>query len=118
MRPVTDAATVRGLIAATTKTYVSPAVKQYLVSIVNATRHSRDLRLGASPRATLQLMRAARAKAALAGRDYVSPDDISALAVPVLAHRVLPSTEAQLARHATEDIIHAAVRTVAVPDKR
>jgi MoxR-like ATPase len=118
LRPVTDAATIRGLIAATRKTYVSPAVKQYLVSIVNATRHSRDLRLGASPRATLQLLRVARAKAALSGRDYVSPDDISALAVPVLAHRVLPSTEAQLARHATEDVVSAAVRTVPVPDKR
>lgn len=118
LRPVTDAATVRGLIEATTKTYVSPAVKQYLVSVVNATRHSRDLRLGASPRATLQLLRAARARAALTGRDYVSPDDISELAVPVLAHRVLPSTEAQLARHATEDIIRAALKTVGVPDKR
>jgi MoxR-like ATPase len=118
LRPVTDAATIRGLIAATAKTYVSPAVKQYLVSVVNATRHSHDLRLGASPRATLQLLRAARARATLTGRDYVSPDDIAELAVPVLAHRVLPSTEAQLARHSMADIIHAAVRTIAVPDKR
>jgi MoxR-like ATPase len=86
--------------------------------VVNATRHSHDLRLGASPRATLQLLRAARAKAALTGRDYVNPDDIAELAVPVLAHRVLPSTEAQLARHSTAEIIHAAVRTVAVPDRR
>jgi len=118
LRPVTDAATIQGLIAATARIYVSPAVKQYLVAVVNATRHSRDLRLGASPRATLQLLRAARAKAALIGREYVSPDDIAELAVPVLAHRVLPSTEAQLARHSTAEIVNTAVRTVAVPDKR
>ncbi|QDP98915.1 MoxR family ATPase [Microlunatus elymi] len=118
MQPVTDAVTVRGLIAATKKTYVSQAVKEYIVGVVNATRHSRDLRLGASPRATLQLLRAARAQAALSGRDYVSPDDVSSLAVPVLAHRVLPSTEAQLARHKLPDIVSAAVHTVAVPDRR
>ena len=61
--------------------YVSPAVKHYLVQLVNATRNSRDLRLGASPRATLQLLRASRAFAALSGRDYVSPDDVAALGV-------------------------------------
>ena len=118
MRPVTDAITVRGLIEATKQAFVSQAVKEYIVGVVNATRHSRDLRLGASPRATLQLLRAARAQAALSGRDYVSPDDVSSLAVPVLAHRVLPSTEAQLARHDVQDSISAAVRTVAVPDRR
>ena len=69
----------RGLIDAVKAVYVSPAVKHYLVQIVNATRNSRDLRLGASPRATLQLLRASRAHAALAGRDYVSPDDVSSL---------------------------------------
>jgi MoxR-like ATPase len=118
LQPVTDATTIRGLIAATQQTYASPAVKQYIVSIVNATRRSHDLRLGASPRATLHLLRAARAQAALAGREYVSPDDVASLAAPVLAHRVLPSTEAQLARHGVEDIVAAAVRTVAVPDRR
>jgi MoxR-like ATPase len=118
LRPVTDAATVRALIEATKQAYVSPAVKKYIVAISQATRNSRDLRLGASPRATLHLLRAGRAFAALSGREYVTPDDIASLAVPVLAHRVLPSTEAQLARHNVEDIISAAVRTVAVPDHR
>ena len=117
LSPVTDAATLRGLIDAVRTVYVSPAVKHYLVQIVNATRNSRDLRLGASPRATLQLLRASRAYAALAGRDYVSPDDVAALSVAVLAHRVLPSTEAQLARRTATDIIAHAVSSVHLPDR-
>jgi MoxR-like ATPase len=118
LQPVTDAAAVRGMIDAVKTVYLSPAVKHYIVQIVNATRNSRDLRLGASPRATLQLLRASRAFAALSGRDYVSPDDVSALAVPVLAHRVLPSTDAQLARRTVSDIISSAVHSVNVPDRR
>jgi len=118
MQPVTDGATIRGLTRAVASVYVSPAVKHYLVQIVNATRNSRDLRLGASPRATLQLLRAGRAFAAMAGRDYVSPDDIAALSVSVLAHRVLPSTDAQLARRTVSDIIAAAVASVHIPDRR
>ena len=118
MQPVTDAATVRGLIAAVKEVYVAPAMKEYVVDVVNATRASRDLRLGASPRATLQLLRAGRAYAALAGRDYVTPDDIIALAAPVLAHRVLTSTDAQLARRSVSDIIDDAVASVDVPDRR
>jgi len=117
LQPVTDGATVRGLIEAVTSVFVSPAVRTYIVQIVNATRSSRNLRLGASPRATLQLMRAARAYAALAGRDYVNPDDVSALSVAVLAHRVLISTEAQMGRHTATDIISTAVRSVTVPDR-
>ncbi len=118
LTPVTDAATIRGLIEAVHTVYVSAAVKHYIVQIVNATRSSRDLRLGASPRATLQLLRAGRASAALSGRDYVSPDDIASLAVAVLAHRVLPSTEAQLARRTVTEIIAQAVQSVHVPDRR
>ena len=118
LSPVTDAATLRGLIDAVKSVYVSPAVKQYLVQVVNATRNSRELRLGASPRATLQLLRASRAHAALAGRDYVSPDDVATLGVAVLAHRVLPSTDAQLARRTVTDIIAQAIRSVHLPDRR
>jgi MoxR-like ATPase len=77
--------TVRGV-------FVSGAVEQYAVAIAQATRIDRDLRLGASPRATLQLVRAAKARAALDGREFVLPDDIDALAVPVLAHRLIPAT--------------------------
>jgi MoxR-like ATPase len=118
LEPVTDGETIRGLIEAVKTVYVSPAVKHYLVQLVNATRNSRDLRLGASPRATLQLLRASRAHAALAGRDYVSPDDVSSLALYVLAHRILPSTDAQLARRTVTDIVTAAVSSVHIPDRR
>ena len=118
LEPVTDGLTVRGLIEAVKSVYVSPAVKHYLVQVVNATRNSRDLRLGASPRATLQLLRASRAHAALAGRDYVSPDDVAALGVAVLAHRVLPSTDAQLARRTVSEIVSHAISAVHIPDRR
>ncbi|HEY5981416.1 MAG TPA: MoxR family ATPase, partial [Microlunatus sp.] len=118
LAPVTDGATVKGLIDAVKGVYVSPAVKHYLVQVVNATRTSRDLRLGASPRATLQLLRASRAAAALAGRDYVSPDDVAGLATAVLAHRVLPSTDAQLARRTVDDVVAHLVASVHLPDHR
>ena len=118
LQPVTDGSTIRGLIEAVKKVYVSPAVKHYIVQIVNATRNSRDLRLGASPRATLQLLRASRAFAAMSGRDYVTPDDVAALGVSVLAHRVLPSTDAQLARRTVTDVIAQAIQSVHIPDRR
>lgn len=118
MQPVTDADVIHSLILAVRGVYVSPAVKKYLIDLITATRQSRDLRLGASPRASLQLLRAGRAKAALSGRDYVLPDDIADLAVPVLAHRTLPSTEAQLSRRTVAEIITKAVQSVPVPDKR
>jgi MoxR-like ATPase len=118
LKPVTDGATIAGLIAAVRDVYVAPAVKKYIIDVVSATRQSRDLRLGASPRASLQLLRATRAKAALSGRDYVLPDDVADLAVSVLAHRVLPSTEAQLARRSVSEIITKAVQSAPVPDKR
>ncbi|HYI54767.1 MAG TPA: MoxR family ATPase [Microlunatus sp.] len=118
LAPVTDGTTVKGLIDAVKGVYVSPAVKHYLVQVVNATRTSRELRLGASPRATLQLLRVSRAAAALAGRDYVSPDDVAGLATAVLAHRVLPSTEAQLARRTVDDVVAQLVASVHLPDHR
>jgi MoxR-like ATPase len=118
LQPVTDGTTVKGLIDAVKTVYVSPAVKHYLVQVVNATRTSRDLRLGASPRATLQLLRVSRAAAALAGRDYVSPDDVAGLATAVLAHRVLPSTDAQLARRTVDDVVAHLVASVHLPDRR
>src|SRR5690606_13468053 len=94
------------------------AVKEYAIALVTATRNSPDLRLGASPRATLHLLKAARAAAALDDREYVLPDDLQALAVPVLAHRLLPAAEAQIARRTAEQVVADIVRTVPVPDPR
>ncbi|MDD9207781.1 MoxR family ATPase [Georgenia sp. 10Sc9-8] len=97
LRPVTDAATVAALVRDVRRLYASPAVRQYVVDLAGASRRSPQLRLGASPRAALHLLRACRAHAALDGRDHVLPDDVHELAVPVLAHRLLLSGEARLA---------------------
>jgi MoxR-like ATPase len=89
--PVIDAAGVRALARTVRSVHLSEPVGRYAVSLVAGTRTHPDLRLGASPRATLHLVRACRAYAALDGRDYVIPDDVQALAVPVLAHRLFPA---------------------------
>ena len=115
LRPVADAAAVRGMIATAAAVYAAPAVKEYLLDLTTATRHHPELRLGASPRSSLHLLRAARAAAALAGRDHVLPDDVQELAVPVLAHRLLLSPDAQLARRTVEDVVRDVVERVAVP---
>ena len=92
--PVADAADLRALSHAVRGVHVSESVRGYVVDLATATRTHSDLRLGASPRAALQLVRACRAYAALGGRDYVTPDDVQALAGPALAHRLLPEAEA------------------------
>jgi MoxR-like ATPase len=118
LRPVSDAVTVRGLIASVRSVHVADAIKQYAVNLVNATREAPDLRLGASPRSTLQLLRTARAVAALEGRDYVLPDDLQTLAVPVLAHRIIPTADAQLARRTTDAIVADLVHRLPLPNER
>jgi MoxR-like ATPase len=118
LRPVSDAAEMRALIATVRNVHVSEAVQQYAVDLVTATRNAPDLRLGASPRATLHLIRTARAVAAMSGREYVLPDDLQALAVPVLAHRVLLTPEAQIARRSAEQVITTLVSRLPVPTTR
>ena len=112
---VADGAEVAKAIEVVRTVYVSPDVRRYAVDVVSATRNSAELRLGASPRATLHLMRAARAAAALDDRDFVLPDDVRALTQPVLAHRLLPTPEAQISRRSTADILADVVARVAVP---
>jgi MoxR-like ATPase len=116
--PVSSATEVRALIAAVRTVHIADPVKQYVVSLVTATRAAPDLRLGASPRASLQLLRTARATAALDGRDYVLPDDVQQLAVPVLAHRLLLTAEAQINRRSGEGVVADLVARVPVPDAR
>ncbi|MGA8846589.1 MAG: MoxR family ATPase [Nocardioides sp.] len=115
LEPVTDAGEIRKLCSIVGQVYVSPAVQQYVVAITGATRRSDDLMLGASPRATLHLVRAAKAHAALHSREYVLPDDVALLARPVLAHRLLPSVEASMKGRSVNDIVDAVVGSVAVP---
>jgi MoxR-like ATPase len=118
LSPVADAATVRSLVRAVGTLYVSDAVRRYVVALVEATRRSAHLRLGASPRAGLQLLRAARASAALSGRDHVLPDDVQLLAAPVLAHRLLLTADAALGRRSAEQVVAELVSAVPVPRGR
>jgi MoxR-like ATPase len=115
LEPVTDATTVQSMVEAVRMVHAAPAVRQYIVDLSHATRASSALRLGASPRATLHLLRAARAHAALAGRDHVLPDDVQQVAVPVLAHRLIPTGETQMARRSTADVLGDLLQRVRVP---
>ncbi|SDR70282.1 MoxR-like ATPase [Nocardioides scoriae] len=115
LEPVTDAAEVRKLIEVTGRVHVSHPVQQYAVALVTATRRSPDLRLGASPRSTLQLVRAARTWAAMQGRDFVLPDDVRDLAPQVLPHRLLPTMEAQMNGRRPVDVVEQVVAQVPVP---
>jgi MoxR-like ATPase len=118
LAPVADAASVRDLIAAVGRLHVSEAVRRYVVDLVESTRRSPGLRLGASPRAGLQLLRAARASAALAGRDMVLPDDVKELAGPVLAHRLLMAPEAAGIGRTADHVVAELVATLPVPRGR
>ena len=118
LRPVARAQDMRDLIAAVRRVHVADALKQYVISLVTATRATPELRLGASPRAALHLLRASRAWAALDGRDFVIPDDVQALALPVLAHRLLPSAEALVARQLPEQVLASIVERVPLPQLR
>lgn len=115
LSPVTDAATISAMVKAVRSVFTSDAIKQYVVDLSAATRSSSALRLGASPRATLHLLRASRAHAALEGRDHVLPDDVQAIVLPVLAHRMIPTGETQLARRSTGEVLQDLMRRVPVP---
>jgi len=115
---VSDAETIRQLVATTRAVYAADVVKEYVVALVRATRSSADLRLGASPRSALHLLRAAKAHAAIEGRDHVLPDDVQTLVQPVLAHRLLPSADAQLNRRAPEDVLAGILAHLPVPRAR
>jgi MoxR-like ATPase len=105
MLPVVATADIVKLVETVRAVYVSDEVKQYVVNLVSATRDHSDLRLGASPRASLHLVRAARAHAVLGGRGFVLPDDVKHLAVPVLAHRLIPTAEARIGRRDAQQIV-------------
>ncbi|GHD15246.1 AAA family ATPase [Nocardiopsis kunsanensis] len=115
LTPVADAAQLRDIADRVCEVHVAPGMRRYVVDLVNATRTAPELDLGASPRATLHLVRAARAHAALDGRHYVVPDDVQALAVPVLAHRLLPGPEARMERLTPEQIVSRIVARLPVP---
>jgi MoxR-like ATPase len=115
LKAVSDAATVRALIDAVRRVHVAQAVKDYVVSLAEATRRHHEVRLGASPRASLHLLRTAKAAAAMAGRDFVLPDDVQRLALPVLAHRIIPAASATVAGRSPEELISDIVAHTAIP---
>ena len=98
--------------------YVDDLVKEYIVSLVNATRTHPDIYLGASPRGSLALYRGGQARAALEGRDYVIPDDVKALARPMLAHRLIISPSARIKDVDSTAVIDELLDTVPVPGAR
>ena len=116
--PVTDAAEVSKLVAVVGRTHVADDVLRYAVDLVAATRAHHDIALGGSPRATLHLVRAAKASAALQGREYVLPDDVRGLLKPVLAHRLLPTPQAALEGGSVGTMLDAIAANVPVPGSR
>jgi MoxR-like ATPase len=117
LKPVAHASDIRALVAAVRDVHVSISIRQYIIDLVNATRASAELRLGASPRAALHLLRASRAHAALDERDFVIPDDVQTLAVPVLAHRLLPSAEAMVGREMPDQVLSGIVHRLPLPSR-
>ena len=95
--------------------YVSDPVKRYIVELTQATRRSADVHLGASPRGSLALFRTAQARAGLNGRDYVLPDDVKALAVPVLGHRLIVGPAARMRELSADQIVHEIAHSLPVP---
>jgi MoxR-like ATPase len=115
LSPIVDAPTLVAMQRALEQVHVSAAIKGYIVDLVAATRASRQLAVGASPRGSLALFRTAQAMAALAGRDFVLPDDIKSLAVPVLAHRVIVGPAARLRELSAEKIVDEILENLPVP---
>jgi MoxR-like ATPase len=115
---VTDAQEVGAMIEACRSIHVADALKRYIVELVRATRVHRGVELGASPRASLALLRACRALAAAEGRDYVIPDDVKRLARPVLTHRLIPAVDGQPSEQGAEAVLDELLLTVPIPTVR
>src|ERR671918_326390 len=113
--PVADASGAARMIAAAREVFVADSLRRYIVELAEATRQHPDVYLGASPRASIMLLRATRAMAASEGRDYATPDDIKGLAVPVLAHRLIVSADAAMSGRNAETILADTLDEVPVP---
>jgi len=115
LRPVVDAATLVEMQRALEQVHVSDPIEGYIVDLVASTRSSQRLAVGASPRGSIALLKLSRARAALAGRDFVVPEDVKAVAVPALAHRLTLRPELWVQRVRGEDIVAEALETVPTP---
>jgi len=117
VQTVTNAEELTALQEKAAEVYVSDAVADYIVALTQATRQHSALAMGASPRGSRGLYRAAKVWAAMEGRDYVMPDDVQYLAVPVLAHRLLLTGEARFSGKTAESVVREVLASVAVPPK-
>jgi MoxR-like ATPase len=115
IRPVASAEDLRAVRASVDATSVADEVIDYVTALVRRTRELPNVALGASPRAAVHLLGAAKAAARLAGRDFVTPDDVHRMALPVLRHRLVLTPEAELERSTPERAIRAALDAVPVP---
>jgi MoxR-like ATPase len=113
--PVMDGPTLVRLQEAIEDVHVGDAVGGYIVALVTATRESTSTAVGASPRGSLALLKLARCKAALSGRDFVTPEDVKAVAVPALAHRLMLKPELWVQQLAAEDIVRSILEQVPTP---
>ena len=115
LTPVVDRDTVLDLQRAVEEVYVSESIGLYMVDIVTATRTSPRLQVGSSPRGSLALLKLSRGLAALRGRDFVTPEDVKAIAVPALAHRLTLNPELWVQRIRAEDVVQECLDTVPTP---
>jgi MoxR-like ATPase len=115
---ITSASELQQLQQAVRGIHVDSQLQRYIVHIVGLTREHQDVYLGASPRGSLALMRASQARAMLLGRDYVIPDDVKALAVPALAHRLIMSPEARMRNATAPAVVSSVITEVPVPGSR
>jgi MoxR-like ATPase len=112
---VIDRETLLEMQAAVELVHVEPSVGRYIIELVAATRESSSLAVGASPRGSLALLKLSRCRAALAGRDFVTPDDVKAVAVPALAHRLVLKPELWVQRRSGEDVVRETLAAVPTP---
>jgi MoxR-like ATPase len=115
LEPVTTGEAVSAVIAEAREIYVEESVNRYVVALLRHTRVDSRLYLGASPRAGVALLRVAKARALAEGREYVQPDDVKAVAVPVLAHRLIVAPEVRATGVSDADLIQDALGKTPVP---
>ncbi len=115
LEAITSSDEVRGLQAAIEDVHVDPAIEGYMVDVVSATRAHSQVEIGASPRGSLALLKVARARAALAGRDFVTPDDVKTVALPALAHRLILKPDPWIRGVRTSTVLADVLGQVAVP---
>ena len=115
LQPVVDRAALLELQGAIEDVHVSESIGRYIVEIVGATRDSKRLQVGASPRGSLALLKLARCRAAVQGRDFATPDDVKAVAVPALAHRLTLMPELWVQRISADQIVRETLEQVPTP---